>query len=370
MHCRLEESSWAARPALLGHHLRFSAAHHVQQRVLVVCPGAVVVEACLQSHSKHGQLSKKANEPGRKLPESGACKSSWELSTDRQLLPRCTQYSQRRVVPGDAQQQTLRLGPCARGCAHSGGLRAASHHGLPPSRAQLRGPARVLLRAGPQRHHPAQAAQLWSIHTPAPAAAAGQATRHTYTRAFNRHTLPEHFCTAGGLSMVGPPVCAQAAALREDAGRGQEQPGQHAAAGGGHAQAAVRRAPAGAAGERTRPVLTCSVCTGQPATIAVVGGSVTAGVGVLAANNSYVSRVYRWLNTTFPHPDHKFVTVALPATTSAYFAPCVNTALPNDTDLVLVEFTFNDSEMAFFHHQVDDRTRYGPGCSGRHLLGS
>ena len=99
-------------------------------------------------------------------------------------------------------------------------------------------------------------------------------------------------------------------------------------------------------------------CAGQPVTFAVVGGSISAGVGPIAANNSYVSRVFNWVNTTFPHAEHQFHVFALPATTSAYYAPCVTTtALPANTDIVLVEFTFNDSEMAFFHHIVDDRTR-------------
>lgn len=100
------------------------------------------------------------------------------------------------------------------------------------------------------------------------------------------------------------------------------------------------------------------LCAGQPVTFAVVGGSISAGVGPIAANNSYVSRVFHWVNTTFPHTHHQFHVFALPATTSAYYAPCVtSTSLPSNTDLVLVEFTFNDSEMAFFHHTVDDRTR-------------
>ena len=89
-----------------------------------------------------------------------------------------------------------------------------------------------------------------------------------------------------------------------------------------------------------------------------MGGSVSAGVGVLQGNNSYVQRLYHWINTTFPHKDHRLLNFALPATTSAYYAPCVTSGLlPNNTDLVILEFTFNDSEMALFHHQLDDRTR-------------
>ena len=92
-------------------------------------------------------------------------------------------------------------------------------------------------------------------------------------------------------------------------------------------------------------------------TVAVVGGSVSAGVGVLQGNNSYAQRLYKWMNETFPHSEHRLLNFALPATTSAYFAPCITSLLPNSTDLVILEFTFNDSEMALFHHQLDDRTR-------------
>ena len=102
-----------------------------------------------------------------------------------------------------------------------------------------------------------------------------------------------------------------------------------------------------------------SPAAGQPVTVAVVGGSVSAGIGVLQGNNSYVQRLYKWIDTTFPHKNHKLLNFALPATTSAYFAPCITSGLlPNTTNLVILEFTFNDSEMALFHHQLDDRTRY------------
>jgi hypothetical protein len=38
--------------------------------------------------------------------------------------------------------------------------------------------------------------------------------------------------------------------------------------------------------------------------------------------NPFTTRFAAWLNDTFPHPDHKFVNLGLPAVTSALFAAC------------------------------------------------
>lgn len=42
--------------------------------------------------------------------------------------------------------------------------------------------------------------------------------------------------------------------------------------------------------------------------------------------------------------------------TSAYISPCVQNLVPEDTDLVLVEFTFNDSERTK-SREFEDPTR-------------
>lgn len=45
--------------------------------------------------------------------------------------------------------------------------------------------------------------------------------------------------------------------------------------------------------------------------------------------------------------------MAVPAVTSAYIAPCVLEMLPSDVDLILLEFTFNDSEQATATNMAD-----------------
>ena len=77
-----------------------------------------------------------------------------------------------------------------------------------------------------------------------------------------------------------------------------------------------------------------------------LGGSVTAGTGV-QAENAWAARVFDWLAAAFPHEDHHFVNQALPATTSAYAAPCILQTLPHETDLVFLEYSYNDGERLF-----------------------
>ena len=49
--------------------------------------------------------------------------------------------------------------------------------------------------------------------------------------------------------------------------------------------------------------------------------------------------------------------------TSAYISPCVQNLVPEDTDLVLIEFTFNDSERTK-SREFEDPTR----CAAWHRL--
>ena len=123
----------------------------------------------------------------------------------------------------------------------------------------------------------------------------------------------------------------------------------------------------------------------------MLGGSITVGHGPRDGQNSWVSRIETWINTTFPHPNHVFLNKAVPAVscppptskmfsprsspilagdytcrhtdrsllaqvTSAYISPCVQNLVPEDTDLVIVEFTFNDSERTK-SREFEDPTR-------------
>lgn len=92
-------------------------------------------------------------------------------------------------------------------------------------------------------------------------------------------------------------------------------------------------------------------------TVVVLGGSVTAGSGVWRQENSWASRLFHWIQMTFPNDKHVLMNKAVPAVTSAYIAPCVLNMVPEDTDLVLMEFTFNDAERSS-SLGLDDPTRF------------
>ena len=83
---------------------------------------------------------------------------------------------------------------------------------------------------------------------------------------------------------------------------------------------------------------------GQPITAVLLGGSITAGTGLTRLENSWGSRFFHWVQTTFPHQQHRLVNEAMPAVSSAYIAPCVENLVPANTDLVIMEFSFNDYE--------------------------
>ena len=85
---------------------------------------------------------------------------------------------------------------------------------------------------------------------------------------------------------------------------------------------------------------------GQPITAVLLGGSITAGTGLTALENSWGSRFFHWVQATFPHQQHRLVNEAMPAVSSAYIAPCVEALVPGNTDLVIMEFSFNDYERA------------------------
>ena len=85
-------------------------------------------------------------------------------------------------------------------------------------------------------------------------------------------------------------------------------------------------------------------CAGQPITAVLLGGSITAGTGLTRLENSWGSQFFHWIQTTFPHPQHRLVNEAMPAVSSSYIAPCVEALVPGNTDLVIMEFSFNDYE--------------------------
>lgn len=52
--------------------------------------------------------------------------------------------------------------------------------------------------------------------------------------------------------------------------------------------------------------------------------------------------MFAWIEAAFPAARHTLLNRAIPAVTSGYVSACVPDLLPPDTDLVLLEFTYND----------------------------
>lgn len=84
---------------------------------------------------------------------------------------------------------------------------------------------------------------------------------------------------------------------------------------------------------------------GQPITISVLGGSVSACHGAgddVVSPRCWPARLFEWWNTVFPHANSELTNGAARRTDSAYFAYCSAHHLPDKTDLVILEFDASD----------------------------
>ena len=101
-------------------------------------------------------------------------------------------------------------------------------------------------------------------------------------------------------------------------------------------------------------------------TVVALGGSVSAGHGVVDPEDGWVSRVFRWIEETFP-AKHTLLNRAIPATTSGYVSACVPELVPAGTDLVILEYTYNDYVFGNGSRTVNNASRYvsaGGTCLG------
>lgn len=84
---------------------------------------------------------------------------------------------------------------------------------------------------------------------------------------------------------------------------------------------------------------------GQPLAISVLGGSISACHGAgddPLVNSCYPAQVFHWWNEVFPHPANELTNGARRKTDSGYFAYCSSQHLPDQTDLVILEFDSDD----------------------------
>ncbi|KEP55010.1 putative capsule structure designer protein [Rhizoctonia solani 123E] len=86
---------------------------------------------------------------------------------------------------------------------------------------------------------------------------------------------------------------------------------------------------------------------GHPINIGVLGGSVTAGHGVMHPEY-WTDIFFDWWNTTFPHEKNVFVNGAVPATTTEYYSVCALEHIDQEVDLVIIEMAINDQRVDVF----------------------
>jgi lysophospholipase L1-like esterase len=83
---------------------------------------------------------------------------------------------------------------------------------------------------------------------------------------------------------------------------------------------------------------------GEPITLGVIGGSITAGALATTAQNSYAGRLLDWLRKRFPRCDIRMINAGVGGTGSMYGALRVGRELlPALPDFVVVEFAVNDN---------------------------
>lgn len=96
---------------------------------------------------------------------------------------------------------------------------------------------------------------------------------------------------------------------------------------------------------------------GQPVTISVLGGSVSAchaaGDDPLSSR-CYPSRFFQWWSSVFPHPASELTNGAMRRTNSGYFGFCSSHHIPEYTDLVILEFDVDDdgTQRAMEHFEL------------------
>lgn len=97
---------------------------------------------------------------------------------------------------------------------------------------------------------------------------------------------------------------------------------------------------------------------GYPITIGVIGGSITQGSSASSTENSYANWIKSWWETAFPSTDITFVNAGLGATDSYLGVHRMDTDLMQyNPDLVIVEFSVNDSDSLFYKKSYENLVR-------------
>ena len=120
----------------------------------------------------------------------------------------------------------------------------------------------------------------------------------------------------------------------------------------------------GGDGERVRRFLGL-LAAGQPVSMAVVGGSISAGATYTTLRGEKASWLWHrlffdWLNATFPHRANSQFNGALPASTPGYVESCITLHVPVASDLVFVEYAANFDNPRAYERLLRRLLRYRP----------
>ena len=97
---------------------------------------------------------------------------------------------------------------------------------------------------------------------------------------------------------------------------------------------------------------------GEEITVAVIGGSITQGTAASTPDNNYASLFYKWWTTAFPKAKINFVNAGIGATTSYLGVHRVDKDLLSyHPDVVVVEFSVNDTNTLFYKETYEDLVR-------------
>jgi lysophospholipase L1-like esterase len=96
---------------------------------------------------------------------------------------------------------------------------------------------------------------------------------------------------------------------------------------------------------------------GEEITVGVIGGSITQG-SLATANNGYGNTFYKWWTEAFPDTKVNFINAGLGGTTSYLGVHRVDKdLLIYNPDVVVVEFSVNDSDSLFYKETYEDLVR-------------
>lgn len=97
---------------------------------------------------------------------------------------------------------------------------------------------------------------------------------------------------------------------------------------------------------------------GEEITVGVIGGSITQGSSASNKANSYAERFYRWWGEAFPDTKVNYINAGIGATSSYLGVHRVDQDLLSyKPDVVIVEFSVNDSDTIFYKESYEDLMR-------------